>query len=161
MNLLTLPDSVLINIFLYLSCEDVLNAFRAFFDKIEKLFEERRGFEQIGLPLNFSHQQFTVIKNFWRCELIKSIVVDNVSPYVLILFNSQCLFHSLTNFCLMHFQQTDCVKDFLENHAPTITHLTIVPDVNSYSPSDFTTLCPALSCFNDLILFDSGSCSRV
>jgi hypothetical protein len=61
----------------------------------------------------------------------------------------------------MHFQQADCVKDFLENHARTITHLTIVPDVNSYSPSDFTTLCLALPCFNDLILFDSGSCSRV
>jgi hypothetical protein len=60
-----------------------------------------------------------------------------------------------------HCQQTDCFKDFLENHARTITHLTIVTDVNSYSSSHFTTLCLALSCFNDLILFDIGSCSRV
>ena len=62
MNLLLLQDLILINILSYLSCEDVLCAFYAFFDKNEKLIEERRGFEQIRLPLNFTHQQFTVIK---------------------------------------------------------------------------------------------------
>jgi hypothetical protein len=113
MNFLTLPDLVLINILLYLSCEDVLDAFHVFCDRIEKLFEERRGFEQIGLALNSTHQQFTVIKNVWLYELIKSIVGDNVSPYVLILFNLQCLFHSLTNFRLISGRTCTIVNDCL------------------------------------------------
>jgi hypothetical protein len=81
MNSILLPDLILINIVSYLSCEErVLYAFQAFFNKIEKLIEERRGFEQIRLQLNFPHQQFDVLKNIWRYELVKSIVVDDTSP---------------------------------------------------------------------------------
>lgn len=158
-HLLSLPDIVLLEVFGYLSCEDVLYAFGDFHNvRLINLLGEHGAFEQICLSSKLSRQQYTYLSNgIWRYDLVRSFVCKEIfSDYVVNLTPCQ-IFPSLTDLRVYYLTgYDDPLTKFLISHASTLTHLSIKLGEQSYIPDYHASfLHTVLPYLNQLKLLDT------
>jgi len=120
-----LPDIVLLEIFSYLSCEDVLYAFGDLHDfYLLDLLTEHGAFRQICLSSKLSRHQYQVLsKGIWCYDLVRSFVCKEMFSDYIIHFTPCQIFTSLTEmqvFCLRCL--TDDLAQFVIAHSSTLTH---------------------------------------
>ncbi|CAF3290733.1 unnamed protein product [Rotaria socialis] len=74
------PDSVLLEIFAYLSCEDVLYTFADFHDShLIDLLTEHGVFRYIWLSSELPHCEYEVLSNgIWRYNSVRSFVCKEI-----------------------------------------------------------------------------------
>ncbi len=142
-HLMSLPDLVLLEVFSYLSCEDVLYAFGNLHDfRLSDLLTERGAFRHICLSSQLSRHQYQVLsKGIWRCDLVRSFVCKEMfSDFINYLTPCQ-IFPSLTELRVFFLRcVTDDVAKFVMAHSSTLTHLSIKRSNQSYIPEDYRKL---------------------
>jgi hypothetical protein len=96
---LSLPDIVLLEIFAYLSYEDILYGFGDLHDlHLNDLFMEHGAFRQICLSSQLSSYQYQVLSNgIWRYDLIRSFVCKEMFSDFIMDFTPCQIFTSLTD----------------------------------------------------------------
>ena len=141
-HLMLLPDIVLLEIFSYLSCEDVLYAFGSFQDfDLLPLLTERGAFRQICLSSELSLHHYDVLLNdIWRYDLVRSLVSKEMFSDFLFHFTPCEIFPSLTElrlFCLRGL--ADELVQFVIAHSSTLTHLSMKSSEQSFRMEDYQT----------------------
>ncbi|CAF2777293.1 unnamed protein product [Rotaria sp. Silwood2] len=164
-NFTSLSDIVLLEIFEYLSCEDVLYAFGDLHNfRFINLLEEHGAFEHICLSSEMSRRQYKILSNgIWRYELVRSFVCKEMFCEFIIEFTPCRIFPLLSELRILCIRcMTDHVEQFVIEHSSTLTHLFITRSEQSYIPENyekfFYTVLPHL---NQLKLLDTDSRSYV
>jgi hypothetical protein len=149
---MSLPDLVLLDMFTYLSGEDVLYSFGDLHDlRVLDLLTEHGAFQHICLSSQLSRHQYQVLsKGIWRYDLVRSFVLKEMfSDYI-----SHCtpcqIFPSLTDLRVFFIRAVfDDLSEFVIAHSSTLTHLSIKRSDQSYVPEVyrifFHTVLPHLS----------------
>ena len=140
---LSLPDVVLLDIFSYLSCENVLYAFGSFQDvHLLDLLTECGAFGQICLSSQLPRHQYEVLASgIWRYDLVRSLVCKEMfSDFIYYLTPSQ-RFPSLTELRICSLRCfTDELSNFIIAHSSTLTHLSVKRDEQSSVLEDYRKL---------------------
>lgn len=138
-----LPDLAVLEIFSYLSCEDVLYAFaRLHNERLFRLIIERGAFQQICLSSQMDRQKYyDLARGVWRFDLIRSLVCREVFSDVIVQFSPCPHFTSLTDLRLLAIGRVgDIVAPFILAHSSTLTHLTVKRRDQGYSPVEIEAL---------------------
>ncbi|CAF4073334.1 unnamed protein product, partial [Rotaria sp. Silwood1] len=137
-----LPDIVLLEIFSYLSSEDVLYAFGNLHDfRLLDLLTEYGAFRQICLSSQLSRYQYQVLsKDIWRYDLVRSFVCKEMFSDYIIHFTPCQIFTSLTELRIFFLRcLTDDLAEFVIAHSSTLTHLSVKRSEQAYIPQNFRT----------------------
>jgi hypothetical protein len=138
-----LADIVFLEIFTYLSCEDVLYAFADLQEShLIDLLTEHGAFRQICLSSQLSRHQYKVLSNgVWRYDLVRSFVCKEMFSDFIVGLTPCPIFTSLTELRILCLR---CVSDdfaqFIISHSSTLTHFSFTRSEQSYIPEDFPTL---------------------
>ena len=137
-----LPDIVLLEIFSYLSCEDILYAFGSL-QEVDPLhlLTECGAFHQIRLSSQLSRHQYKVLsENIWRYDLVRSFVCKEMFSDFMVYLTPCQVFPSLTQLrvCCLRCV-ADGITDFVIAHSSTLTHLTMERSDQSFIPEDYQT----------------------
>lgn len=117
-----LPDLVLIEIFSYLSCADVLSAFTCLNGRITELLAERGFFRHVDLSSLF-RVQFDQLLRVLPLDDIETVTIDrHASPLQL---RRWPYLPRLRRLHLKGVREYDSVLRFVLIHAATLTHITI------------------------------------
>jgi hypothetical protein len=123
-----LPDIVLLEMFAYLSCEDVLYAFADLHDvHLLDLLTEHGAFRHICLSSQLSRHQYNVLSTgVWRYDLVRSFVCKEMfSDFINNLTPCQ-IFPSLTELRVLFLRcSTDNLTEFVIAHSTTLTHFSV------------------------------------
>jgi hypothetical protein len=127
-----LADLVLIEIFSYLSCTDVLWAFSSLNKRLTRLLIERNIFRHVDLASAY-HHQFHALLHVLRLNDIETLIINrNASPLQLIRWP---YLPRLTKLYLRGVREYNSILIFVLLHAATLNHLTIQPDQLSVTVS--------------------------
>jgi len=133
---MSLPDLVLLEVFSYLSCEDVLYAFGDlhafhFYD----LLTEHGAFRHMCLSSQLSRHQYYILSNgIWRFDLVRSLICKEMFSDFLVGFTPCQIFPSLTELRLLFLRcSSEGLSDFVIAHSSTITHFTVTRSEQSYN----------------------------
>jgi hypothetical protein len=139
---LSLPDIALLEIFSYLSCEDILYAFADLHDfHLDDLLTEHGAFRHICLSSQLSRWQYQVLsQGIWRYDSVRLLVCKEMfSDFIMDLTPCQ-IFTSLTDLRFHYLRcQSNRLIEFVFAHSSTLTHLSIKRSEQSYNPEDYRT----------------------
>jgi len=139
---LSLPDIVLLEIFTYLSCEDILYAFADLHDfHLNDLLTEHRAFRHICLSSQLSRRQYQVLsQGIWRYDSVRSLVCKEMfSDFIMDLTPCQ-IFTSLTELRVFFLRcQSSRLIEFVIAHSSTLTHFSIKRSEQSFKLDDYQT----------------------
>ena len=162
---LSLSDIVLLEIFQYLSCEDVLCAFASSQnDHLNDLLGERGAFRQIRLSSQLSRAQHLILsKGIWRNDLVQSFICkDRFSDFLTDL--TPCpIFPLLTELRILGLRCTTyCTCDFVIAHSSTLKRLIITRNDQPFILNGYQTLLhTVLPHLCQLTLLDTDQRSKV
>ena len=136
-HLLSLPDLVLLEVFTYLSCEDVLYAFvNLQKSHLIDLLIEHGGFRQICLSPQLPRRQYLVLSNgIWRYNLVRSLVCKEMFSDC-INFLAPCqIFPCLTELRILHLRCSSLdAREFIIAHSSTLKSFTVTGSEMSFMP---------------------------
>lgn len=136
---LSLPDVVLLDIFSYLSCEDILYAFGSFQDfHLLDLLTEYGAFRQICLSSQLpKHQNEVLASGIWRYDLVRSFVCKEMFSDFISYLTPSPIFSSLIELRICSLRcLTDELSNFVIAHSSTLTNLSIKRDEQSFRSDD-------------------------
>jgi hypothetical protein len=156
---MSLPDIVLLEIFTYLSCEDVLYAFADLQEShLINLLTEHGAFRQICLSSQLSRRQYIVLSNdIWRYDLVRSFVCKEMfSDFINDLTPCQ-IFPFLTNLRILCLRcSSECVAEFVIAHSLTLKHFTVTRSEQTFIRNGYQKLLQTiLPHLNQLTLLDT------
>ena len=141
-HLLSLPDIAFLEIFTYLSCEDVLYSFADLHDfHLIDLLTEHGAFRQICLSSQLSRHQHQVLStDIWRYDLVRSLICNEMFSDYLIYCIPCKIFPALTELRLFFLRWLiDDIAEFVIAHSSTLTHLSVTTSKQSFISDDFRT----------------------
>ena len=121
-----LPDIVLLEVFSYLSCEDVLYAFGNLNNaRLFDLLEEHGAFRQICLSSQLSRFKYHVLsQGIWRYHLVRSLVCKEMFSDFIAHLTPCPIFPSLTELRILSLRYASIhMKPFILAHSSTLTFL--------------------------------------
>jgi hypothetical protein len=139
---MSLPDVVFLEIFTYLSCEDILYAFANLHDfHLTDLLTEHGAFRQICLSSQLSFRQYNVLSaGIWRYDLVRSFVCKEMFSDFANHFTPCQIFTSLNDLRIYSLRcLTDELAQFVIAHSSTLTHLSVASSDQSYMGKSFQT----------------------
>jgi hypothetical protein len=156
---MSLPDIVFLEIFRYLSCEDVLYAFADLQEShLIDLLTEHGAFRQICLSSQLSRRQYKILSNgIWRNDLVRSFICKEMFSDFANHFAPCQIFPSLTELRILYLRGvSDDLSPFIISHSSTLTHFSITRSEQSFILEDFQTLLyTILPHLNQLKLLDN------
>ena len=142
-HLLSLPDIAFLEIFAYLSCEDVLYSFADLQDfRLIDLLTEHGAFREICLSSRLSHCQYQVLSTgIWRYDSVRSLVFKEMFSDYFIYFIPCKTFPALTELRIFFLRWlTGSLEEFVIAHSSTLTHLSVKNSKQSYIGDDLQNL---------------------
>ncbi|CAF4634355.1 unnamed protein product, partial [Rotaria socialis] len=139
---ISLPDIVLLEIFGYLSCEDVLYAFADLHDThLIDLLIEHGSFRHICLSSQLSCHQYKILsQGSWRYDLVRSLVCKEMfSDFISDLAPCK-IFSSLTDLRILSLRcPSECLSEFVIAHSSTLTYFTVMRSELSFQMEGYRT----------------------
>ncbi len=140
---LSLTDIVLLEIFTYLSCEDLLYAFANLQEShLINLLIEHGAFRHICLSSQLPRRQYLVLSNgIWRYNLVRSLVCKEMFSDCIHYFAPCQIFPCLTDLRLLSLRfSPEDVGDFIIAHSSTLKRLTVTRSEASFIPDGYRRL---------------------
>ncbi len=137
---LSLLDSIFLEIFTYLSNEDILYAFVDLNDyHLTNLLTEYGAFQQICLSSQLPLRQYNVLSaGIWRSDLVHSFVCKDIFSDAANYFACCKIFPLLTHLRLLFVRRlSDFLTEFVIAHSSTLTHLSVSSSEQAYNMGDF------------------------
>ena len=142
-NFSSLPDIVLLEIFTYLSCEDLLYAFVNLQEHyLINLLTEHGAFRHIRLSSQLPRRQYLVLsKGIWRYNLVRSLVCEEMFSDC-IRFSAPCqIFPCLTELRMLSLRcSAESVGEFIIAHSSTLQHLIVTRSEESFIKDGYAKL---------------------
>ncbi len=140
---MSLPDIVFLEIFTYLSCEDVLYAFADLQESnLIDLLKEHGAFRQICLSSQLPRRQYLVLSNgIWLYDLVRSIICKEMfSDFIFYLTPCQ-IFSCLTELRILYLRcSQEEVGEFIIAHSSTLKCLTVSRCEKSFKQGNYQKL---------------------
>jgi hypothetical protein len=154
-----LPDIVLLEMFTYLSHEDVLYAFANLKDShLIDLLTEHGAFRQICLSSQLPRRQYSVLSNgIWRYDLVRSFICKEMFSDCIDILSPCRIFPFLTELRILSLCcEREGVGEFIIAHSSTLKHFTITASEQVSMPDNYEKLLRTiLPHLNQLTLLDT------
>ena len=127
-SIFSLPDIVLLEIFQYLSSEDVLYAFADSENiRLANLLREHGSFQQICLSSELSRSQYVFLSHgIWHYESVRSFVCKEIFCDFIAFLTPCRMFPSLVDLRIQFIRgYHDSLQNFVLLHASTLTLLSV------------------------------------
>ena len=164
-NFLSLPEVVLLEIFTYLSCEDLLYAFVNLQEShVVNLLMEHGAFRHICFSSQLPRRQYLVLSNgIWRYNLVRSLVCKDMFSDTIGCFTPCQIFPCLTELRLLSLR---CLPEGLEKfiiaHSSTLKRLILEKSAASFLPEAYKKILETvLPHLNQLTFLDTDWASNV
>jgi hypothetical protein len=139
---ISLPHIVLLEIFSYFSCEDVLYAFADLRNVyFVDLLMEHGAFRHICLSSKLSSHHYEVLsQGIWRYDLVRSLVCKETFSDFIIDLTPCRTFPSLTEMRILFLRcPSEELLEFVIAHSSTLTHFTVTRSEQSYTAIGYRT----------------------